>query len=220
MKNQILVSALILLSLSFVFAIYAGECDTIEFPNTDDVEWTVTGNSSDIEGFSFTKNGTIITYCFDVMFKQDNFTLTFYNYQQVTVDAGTSSSRGGSGGGCTYNKNYDWNCSEWGECIDETQIRICKNRNNCGNFYGKPNETQFCLVPIIQNDTDVDDTNVDEPEPVESEWLWIEITFFILLIVCGLFLLIYTLRKEIKKLINKLKILKKKKTIWEKLAER
>ena len=56
----------------------------------------------------------------------------------------TSSSSGG--GGCIYDKDYDWQCSEWSECIDGTQIRTCKNKNNCGSTYGKPDEEQTCFV--------------------------------------------------------------------------
>ena len=81
--------------------------------------------------------------------------------------APSSSSSGGGGGSgisCSYNKKFDWNCSEWTECIegivcdannlsncigDEhgTQTRFCNKYNNCHNYYGKPNETRNCAIP-------------------------------------------------------------------------
>ena len=52
----------------------------------------------------------------------------------------------GGGGGCTYNPNYDWGCSDWSTCVDGIQTRVCKATNNCGDIYGKPAETQACTV--------------------------------------------------------------------------
>lgn len=55
---------------------------------------------------------------------------------------------GSSSGGtrCVYNENYDWNCSDWGECFNGIQIRTCKKYNNCGNIYGRPIIEKNCSL--------------------------------------------------------------------------
>ena len=55
------------------------------------------------------------------------------------------------GGGCSYNENYDWNCSEWSECVNELQTRECKLRNNCGNSYGRPETERTCVVETSES---------------------------------------------------------------------
>ena len=138
-----------ILGITSAETIYAGGCNSLEFPNTDPIEWSVEGNSSDMEGFSYNKIGTNITYCFHPLYKPDNFILTFYNYQYIEE----RQSRGG--GGCRYDEDYDWNCSEWGDCINETQARICKEYNNCGSVYGRPNITRGCVDDDSINDTEI-----------------------------------------------------------------
>lgn len=82
--------------ISSVSAIYGGECSFVEFLNTDNVELEITKNSSNMDGFNWTKNGTIIEYCFDLNYKPDNFTLHWFNYQEVEVSSGGGSSSGSS----------------------------------------------------------------------------------------------------------------------------
>lgn len=41
---------------------------------------------------------------------------------------------------CTTN----WQCSNWSDCIDNTQIRNCYDINLCGVSEGKPEERQTC----------------------------------------------------------------------------
>jgi hypothetical protein len=64
------------------------------------------------------------------------------------VDNGNSGSgsSGGSGGSCTYNKNYDWDCSKWSECVGGSQTRTCNSYNNCKSTYGKPELTRSCEI--------------------------------------------------------------------------
>jgi len=77
--------------------IFAGDCNSIEFSNNEAVNFSVEGNSSDMNGFSYEKNGTNITYCFHPLYKSDNFTITFYNYQSVEVLDEVQDSSGGGG---------------------------------------------------------------------------------------------------------------------------
>ena len=96
MKKQILVITMGIVLISLASAMFAGECETTEFPNVDDVEVKFEGNSSDMIGFNWTKDGTLIEYCTEINFKPDNFTVTWFNNQEVYVDeshdAGQSSS--------------------------------------------------------------------------------------------------------------------------------
>jgi len=93
-KTQIITAILLLVIIAPVSALYSGECETIKFPNLDAVNWSVEGNSSDMTGFSYNKIDYNITYCFHRLYMPDNFTITFYNYQEVYVDNPSSSSGG------------------------------------------------------------------------------------------------------------------------------
>jgi len=57
---------------------------------------------------------------------------------------------GGGGGGCTYDSNFDWNCSGWSECMGGIKTRECKeDHNNCGDTYGKPEEAIRCIPKYL-----------------------------------------------------------------------
>lgn len=43
----------------------------------------------------------------------------------------------------------DWSCSEWEECSNGEQARVCVDSNSCGTEEDKPLETQSCTVPGI-----------------------------------------------------------------------
>lgn len=51
---------------------------------------------------------------------------------------------GGSGGGICL---PSWNCTAWSDCTDSTQVRVCKDKWNCGDDSTKPIETQNCVMP-------------------------------------------------------------------------
>jgi len=165
-QSNILFGAItfVLLSMAIVSAIdiYSGECNSIIFPNTEPVNWSVEGNSSNMNGFSYEKNGTNITYCFHPGFKPDNFTITFYNHQEVVVDS-SSSSGGGSSGTI---KDWSAKCGYNLECL-----------------YGK-NETKTKTNETIE---DTEDIKEDIEENIEDEvekkiptWIWIVTGFLIL----------------------------------------
>jgi len=78
---------------------------------------------------------------------------------------GSSNSKGSSSI-CTYQASYNWNCSAWGECANGKQIRTCKEKNNCGNVYGRPETERSCNVPsqlfdikLILEDYEVKNSN-------------------------------------------------------------
>ncbi len=38
----------------------------------------------------------------------------------------------------------DWSCSDWGECLNNIETRICSDGNNCSSGEGKPSEAREC----------------------------------------------------------------------------
>lgn len=86
---------IILLSCISAIEMRADENYTIEFPNTNPVQVEFSKNSSNMEGFNWLKDGTTIYYWIDLSFAADNFTVRWFNSEEVFVD---NRHRGGSGG--------------------------------------------------------------------------------------------------------------------------
>jgi len=77
------------------------------------------------------------------------------SFSIVDAPRNDSGSVGGGGSKCIYDSNFDWNCSEWSECIEEIQTRKCKDVNNCGTTYGKPTEIRNCSLEIPEQLLDI-----------------------------------------------------------------
>jgi len=41
-----------------------------------------------------------------------------------------------------------WECTEWSDCLNETQTRTCTDLNDCETNNSRPLETQNCVVPV------------------------------------------------------------------------
>ena len=65
----------------------------------------------------------------------------------ITTDDSVSTVSSIGASYCIYDVNYDWKCGEWSECINDTQIRTCKEVNNCKGTFGRPEVTRSC-VPV------------------------------------------------------------------------
>ncbi|MCK4497255.1 MAG: putative metal-binding motif-containing protein [Candidatus Aenigmarchaeota archaeon] len=51
----------------------------------------------------------------------------------------------------------NWTCTEWGECINGEQTRVCEDQNECGTTEKKPAQVQVCAIygaGIVCNDGD------------------------------------------------------------------
>ncbi len=81
-----IICGIFFLSMISAINLTAGECSTIEFPNEDNVNIEIIGNSFDMEGFNWSKNGTTIEYCFSLDYKPDNFTIRWFNEEEVYVE--------------------------------------------------------------------------------------------------------------------------------------
>lgn len=123
-----------------------------------------------------------------------------------------------------YNCDSNWSCSEWAECIDNRQTRICSDTNGCGDASGKPNETAECISCVPEWNctewqpqkcpkenqqtrvcTDANDCNDDEDKPDESlpcEYKSNKGTIIIILIVLAALaaiLIIFFILKALRK---------------------
>jgi len=63
----------------------------------------------------------------------------------VTETSSTeTSTSSGNRRSCSYDSDYDWECSEWNICINGEQTRTCKETNNCKGTFGRPEITRTC----------------------------------------------------------------------------
>ena len=191
MRNEFLFLVLIVFSIAIVSSMYAGESETFDF-GFEIVNCSVINNSYNLNGLNLSWNNTNATISTVVNYKPDSFIISCWVIKQKIVEEHIPSG-GGGGGSCKYNKNFDWDCSEWGDCEDETQERICKYYNNCGNTYGKPNEIKSCLIEEPEPDKD----EPDEPEPIDENL--IRIYLLLLAIVVAIIFLWYMILKKYKK---------------------
>ena len=102
MRPKIILIAMgIILMMGLASAIYPGECDSFNFSEEGTVSWIVEGNSTPLNGFTYTQNGTNIEYCFSGDFVPDIFTLTFFNEEEVVASVYHSSGGGSSSSSST-----------------------------------------------------------------------------------------------------------------------
>jgi len=48
----------------------------------------------------------------------------------------------------------DWQCSDWEDCVNNTQKRLCLDFNDCGTIEDKPEEKKDCEIQTIDCGTD------------------------------------------------------------------
>jgi len=141
------------------------------------INCSVTNSSYNLKGLnlSWYENNIIIST--NPLYKPDNLTISCWVIKGKEVIK-KDYPNGGSGGHCRIKKDFNWNCSEWSECINETQQRLCKEKNNCGNTYGKPIENRSCL--IINNGKEIIDIEPSIKEKLtwfQKFWNWIKSVF-------------------------------------------
>ncbi|MCA9487492.1 MAG: hypothetical protein KC516_00865 [Nanoarchaeota archaeon] len=171
---------------SGVYALIAGDSDGNEIIQNSDNNYTVSqlGQAGYLEGDldlnGFVQNTDLLNFwtknlgfAFQVPaydFCGDSVCSVTENCSICSVDCGscslsvtpsgpTTEDNGGRGGSCIYNDNFDWQCSEWSDCVNGTQTRTCKPYNNCGNTYGRPLVEQACqtIIPSgeLLNETEI-----------------------------------------------------------------
>lgn len=197
---SIIFGILFSLNLAFALEIYSGENITIPL-DFEIVNCSVINSINNLEGLNlswYEKNIIISTL---PNYQSDTLTISCWVIMYGEVVEYVYS---GGGSSCKYNKNFNWNCSEWDSCLNNIQNRTCKKYNNCGNTYGKPNETQSCIVDSKTNFNKTKITEVNQQESVKDKFNWILIiievglVFFIILLVILLILL-----KKLRERVNK-----------------
>jgi len=93
---------------------------------------------------------------------------------------------------CTPN----WKCSSWGECQNNTQIRVCYDMNECNTDEYKPEEVKECLVAPTAAAT-IDEENFDKKESILTPFLKIGL-ILLGLIIFTVILIIYLVIKKPK----------------------
>jgi len=77
----------------------------------------------------------------------------------VDDGGGTTTTTGGGGGGGAPSCTSDWECGQWGPCVDNSQVRECSDNNNCGKNTNKPVETQECVTTEVEGPITVCELN-------------------------------------------------------------
>jgi len=210
MKRQVIFTLGIILLIGIVGAevnLTAGE--SYSFVLTEPYSYyEITGNQTEVN-LNITKNESNVTIYLGKYNQEDSFDLTFYNWKDEVVYP-SSGRRSSSGGSCKVKKDYDWKCSEWIECINETQTRTCKERNNCGNTYGRPDVTKSCVVEKVDegelliiegcetdeccNNLGFDKWNESTLECESNNYFWWWFTIILIFIVLAI--LFFTLKKK------------------------
>ncbi|MBD3203114.1 DNRLRE domain-containing protein [Candidatus Woesearchaeota archaeon] len=65
--------------------------------------------------------------------------------------------------GICLNCEENWECSDWGNCIDGKKTRKCTDLNVCGTIDNKPAEEEDCLAPTVNCYTDPSEPKLNEP---------------------------------------------------------
>ena len=117
---------------------------------------------------------------------------------------GGGSSGGGGGGGSivtttstqendtnstlisSNNCEENWTCSEWLDCVNTVQKRVCTDKNNCGTEEDKPIVQRECLQEDLQPSVGTRITGAAiAVKDLASENKWIGIVILLVLVVIG-----------------------------------
>lgn len=162
---------------------------------------------SEIKTFANIEDDTFTTNCeypsrgsFTVYAQAEDFIYENFESNELTITVvksgggGGGGSGGGSGGGgvvCIPN----WECTAWGTCINNVQLRSCTDLSDCGTVSDRPEETNDCTStvtepePIITPEPEPDYQEPDESTPPTTQTdtdsvgrtlLWIMFVFFII----------------------------------------
>ena len=111
------------------------------------INCSIENNNSNLDGLNISWYGKNVTISTVFNYKPDTFTLScgVIKFGEVVEEEIIPSSGGWR---CAYDKDFDWDCSEWSDCIDGAQTRTCKKYNNCQNTYGRPVVVQKCTLDV------------------------------------------------------------------------
>jgi hypothetical protein len=162
-------------------------------------------------------NGSITCYDEGSRIRIENLSYSGILGSVATVGDDNADSPSGGSSNCIYDEDYDWNCSEWSECVRGIQERICKRWNNCGSIWGKPEIEKNCSVgdDQILNKSEEEKVPKNNEKGFEEEkefsfygflsWKYIRVSGIVLL---GILIILFILRFFPKKVKKKVKTIK------------
>jgi|GEM_PF-3343549 len=99
-----------------------------------------------------------------------------------------------------------WACSEWSNCIEGQQLRVCKDERKCSTVFDKPKELQTCTEEVIvtppvkqtvstlpKKPSDLPKTT---PSTQTSSLFWTIIIAIIMVVIVIVILLLLVLKKK------------------------
>ena len=143
--SKLFLTTIIILYLPFAAALYGGETWTYHFDLCDEIRVNITATSEIHEGEYIMPDNCIKTgpdkytcnctddYDFNISFKTNavneyTFDINYDYYEEEPTITITPSGSGSSGGSSGYSSS--WNCSNWSECINNKEKRVCIKGTN------------------------------------------------------------------------------------------
>ncbi|MBD3354481.1 hypothetical protein GF361_00670 [Candidatus Woesearchaeota archaeon] len=126
-----------------------------------------------VEGYS--PGDTVDVYLAGIKTVEFSYFNSITNKKDINIpaskrkDISTAAAKAAINRSCTPN----WNCSDWSECVDGEQTRVCTDLNGCGREEKKPAEKRSC----------VEAPDIEQPKPMKvDKGLWILALFIVLVI--------------------------------------
>lgn len=134
-------------------------------------------------GDKFTENFTDLTLSEDCNSMVGSFNIVGQGVSRDCEGTGEATLKRKNPTGCGIKCVENWTCSDWGNCNNGTQIRLCADKNSCKEST-RPSESRSCQLPAIV------------PEKTTSPWIYAIVVLAILIMAAGTMLLMAKLKKK------------------------
>jgi hypothetical protein len=188
-------------------SVFVGESFNLDLGNFEsdvedsgeDLRWEVVSVGSQVEfslnGKNLFVNGISEGNC-DVVLKLFDLDGDFYEKSfgvEVKKKSPGSSSSGGSGSSC----RADWQCSDWGSCIDGYESRFCNDLKECRSLQERPVEFRECSsserIESFDGVLSFENFSAGDEKGNGFSFWWIVVGALILLILLILFLIFFVI---------------------------
>jgi len=97
-----------------------------------------------------------------------------------------------------------WVCSEWSECVNGIQTRVCRDVNECGTEKNKPLTSQPCVIVEGANETKAKNETTTQPLGITGLVSLIRTPAYLLILILAIIAILLTVfRIRISKLVKK-----------------
>lgn len=104
--------------------------------------------------------------------ENNKYKITGLKHSAVTEYSYDPSGHGGRGGSRGSPVCYpDWECSDWGECVNTFKRRTCTDNNNCGNPTNVPETTEKCSTTKSSPSKSTAGTTTTTKNPTTEEYI-------------------------------------------------